>query len=67
MTVAEKLGRIIDKKGIKLTAISSETGISVKALSNTFAGKRKMTADEFISISKFVGVSLEEVRDYNVA
>ncbi len=67
VTAAEKLGRIIEQKGIKLTAISSNTGIPIKALSNTFNGKRKLTADEFIAICKFIGVSLEDVRDYAVA
>ena len=67
MNTAEKLGRIIDAKGVKLTAIASATGIHVKALSQTFSNKRKLTADEFISICKFINVGLDEVKDYNPA
>lgn len=67
MTTAEKLGAIIEAKGIKLTAISSDTGINVKSLSQIFKGRRKLTADEFINICKFVGVSMEDVRDYQPA
>lgn len=67
MKVAEKLGAIIKSKGIKLTAISSATGIRIKTLSDIFTGHRRLTADEFISICKFIGVSLEEVRDYESA
>lgn len=67
MRTAEKLREIIESKGIKLTAIAGGTGISIKALSQMFMLKRKMTADEFILICQFVGVSMDEVRDYKPA
>ena len=67
MNTAEKLGQIIERRGIKLTAISSATNITVKALSKTFSNKRKLTADEFIAICKFVNVTMDEVRDFDPA
>ena len=49
----------IEKKGVKLSWLASETGITIYALSNMVNGKRKITADELFKISKALKVSPE--------
>lgn len=54
MSAAIRLKAIVDSRGIKLMAISRATGIPVDAISRSFLGKRKMLADEFLSICRFL-------------
>lgn len=50
MEVQNRVAEYIRKMGIKQTIICEKTGIRNDTLSQTFAGKRKMTADEFEKI-----------------
>lgn len=54
MTVAQKMKLLIEQKGITYTFISEKTGIPVDALSKSFLGKRRLPADEMISICREV-------------
>ena len=63
VTVAEKLKRIADERGIKYTAISQATHIPIDAISKSFNGKRKMLADEFLSICRFMNVEWNDLKD----
>ena len=58
MTVAQKMKLLIEQKGITYTFISEKTGIPVDALSKSFLGKRRLPADEMISICREVGIDL---------
>lgn len=62
--VAQRIKRIVDDKGVSYTYIANKTGLSVDAISKSFLGKRRMTADEMISICAAVGIDLADlVRD----
>lgn len=60
--VSTRLKRLIDLKGIKYTAISESTGISVDAISKSFMNKRKLSADEMIAICNFAGIDLSDLK-----
>ncbi len=61
MTVAQKMKLLIEQKGITYTFISEKTGIPVDALSKSFLGKRRLPADEMISICCEVGIDLSDL------
>lgn len=67
MDIAIKLKQIVDNRGVKLTAISKATRIPVDAISRSFLGKRKMTADEFVNICDFLGVSIDDLQQGGAA
>ena len=54
MSAAIRLKNIVENRGVKLTAISKATGIPVDLISRSFLGKRKLLADEFLSICSFL-------------
>ena len=61
MTVAQKMKLLIEQKGNTYTFISEKTGIPVDALSKSFLGKRRLPADEMISICREVGIDLSDL------
>ena len=61
MTVAQEIKSLVDEKGISYTFISAKTGIPVDAISKTFMGKRKPTADEMIAICSVTGIDLSDL------
>lgn len=61
MTVAQEIKSLVDEKGISYTFISAKTGIPVDAISKTFMGKRKLTADEMIAICSVTGIDLSDL------
>ena len=61
VTVAQKMRLLIEQKGITYTFISEKTGIPVDALSKSFLGKRRLPADEMISICREVGIDLSDL------
>lgn len=65
--VAQEIKRLVDARGVSYTFIATKTGISVDALSKSFAGKRRMTADEMISICTAVGIDLVDLVASNKA
>lgn len=58
MTVAQRIKEIVDNRGITYTFISSKTGISIDAISRSFSGKRRLSADEMLNICQVVGIDL---------
>lgn len=58
MTVAQKIKEIVDSKGVTYTFISLKTGISIDAISRSFSGKRRLSADEMLNICQVVGIDL---------
>ncbi len=63
MKVAQRIKEIVDDRGVTYTSISSKTGITVNAISQSFAGKRKMSADEMIAICKAVNIDLSDLQN----
>jgi predicted transcriptional regulator len=45
----------IKKSGIQISAIQAGTGIPKTALYNSLSGTRKLRADEYIAVCKFIG------------
>ena len=60
-TTAEKIKTLVSQKGITYAAISRETCIPIDALSKTFLGKRKLTAEEMVKICSFIGIDLNDL------
>jgi len=63
MHVAEKLKKIIDERGIKYTFIAKKTGIPSNCLSRTLLGKRRLPADEMISICNVIGIDMKDIQE----
>lgn len=67
MTVAQRIKEIVDSRGITYTFISSKTGISIDAVSRSFSGKRRLSADEMLNICQVVGIDLCDLqKSYSV-
>lgn len=62
MSAAMTLKRLVDERGIKYTFLANETGIPVNVISQTFLGKRRLLADEMISICVAAGLDLNDMR-----
>lgn len=62
MTVAERIKELIDSKGVTYTFIAEKTGISIDAISRSMLGKRRLPADEMISICNAIGIDLKELQ-----
>ena len=62
MTVAERIKGLLDSKGVTYTFISAKTGIPVDAISKSLLGKRRLPADEMVSICNAVGIDLNELQ-----
>lgn len=60
-----RIKKYLDENGIKYTYVSEKTGIPMNILSPTLNGKRKMTAEEFISICIALNVSTETFSEEN--
>lgn len=58
---AETIKRIVDDRGISYTSIASKSGITIDAISRTFRGQRKLSADEMLKICKVVGIDLHDL------
>lgn len=67
MRAFEKLKQLIDDKGITYTFISNKTGIPVNTISRSLSGKRKLPADEMISICKATGIDLSDFAEDRIA
>lgn len=65
MNAALKLKRLVEERGIKYTFLSDKTGIPIDAISKCFMGKRRMLADEMISLCEAAGVDLNDLRGTN--
>lgn len=56
MKVYEKIKTYIEENGIKQNYLSEKTGIPENTLSIILNGKRRLSADEFVSIILVLGV-----------
>ncbi len=56
MKINHQLAEIVRKTGVKQIAICKATGITPDAMSAILSGKRKIMADEFLSICLFLHV-----------
>lgn len=62
MSAAMQLKKMVEERGVTYTFLSNKTGISVDAISKNFMGKRRMLADEMISICMVMGIDLNDLR-----
>ena len=65
--VAEKLAQYIEEKGFKQSVIAKAVGMSPQAMSETLAGRRTLSADEYRDICDFIEVPYERFMSAEVA
>lgn len=65
MKMYEKIKKYMDANGIKQNYVADKTGIPENTLSMIFTGKRKLYADEFVSIILVLGVDPNCIINYN--
>lgn len=63
MNTSEKLKRAIDDRGIKYSFIAKKTGININSLSRSLIGKRRLQADELLSICQAIGIDLKDIQE----
>ena len=61
--ITKAVSDYIKHKGITVTAISNATGIPYGALLPSISGKRKLRADEFLTICDFLEIEPESFRN----
>lgn len=54
--LGELIKRYLDENGIKYTFVANEIGVAKNVLSAMLSGKRKITAEEYISICTAIKV-----------
>ena len=54
--VSQRIAKYVEEKGIKQKAIATAIGISPQAMSETLAGRRTLSADEYRDICLFLEV-----------
>ena len=52
----KKLSQYVKRRGIKISAISAETGVGANAIYPSLSGARAMRADEFLAVCGYLGV-----------
>lgn len=62
MSAAMTLKQLVDERGIKYKFLANETGIPLNVISQMFLGKRRLLADEMISICVAAGLDLNDMR-----
>lgn len=55
----ENIKHYIEDNNMNQTAIARKAGITKQAMSSVMNGKRKLQADEYLSICKVLGVSAD--------
>lgn len=55
--VYEEIRAYIEEKGLKQKTVAEKAGISKQAMSDSMRGVRRLTADEYVSICRVLGVS----------
>lgn len=61
--VALRIAKYVEEKGIKQKVIALAIGISPQAMSETLAGKRTLSADEYRDICVFLEVPYSKFLD----
>lgn len=57
--VVEQLAQYVSNKGIKQRVLADAIGMTPQAMSETLAGRRTLTADEYGDICEFLEVPYE--------
>lgn len=65
--IAEKLAEYFVTRGIKQKVVAEAIGISPAAMSEMLAGRRKLSADEYVAICDFLGVPYSLFTNVSVA
>jgi transcriptional regulator with XRE-family HTH domain len=58
--VTKEIANYIKEQGITVSTIARHTGLSRNVLHNSISGKRKLRADEFLLICKFLKTPPED-------
>ena len=53
--VTKAISEFIKDKGFQIKIIAQKTGVSQNVLYNSFSGKRKLRADEYLAVCDFLG------------
>ena len=61
--IAQRIAKYVEEKGIKQKAIAAAIGISPQAMSETLAGRRTLSADEYRDICLFLEVPFSKFLD----
>lgn len=59
MTVNQKIKKYLEEHGITQMWLSQNTGIAQEKISNIVNGKRRVTADELLSICSVLNISAD--------
>ena len=62
LELISKIKRILNERNISIYRLSKLTEIKYELLRRTFAGERKLLADELILILNVTGISFEEIK-----
>lgn len=54
--IAERIKSYVDEKGIKQVAIANALGMNKPAVSSMLKGKRKLSAEEYVTLCDFLEV-----------
>ena len=63
MTCCEKLNRFISENGLKLRYVAAKAGLDPELLGRSLVGKRKLPADEFVSLCRALSLGLDYFKD----
>jgi transcriptional regulator with XRE-family HTH domain len=61
MGFSENLRKVIESRGLRLTKISSATGIPMSTLSEWTAGRDPIVSDALVRLCRYLGVTLDEL------
>ena len=64
--ITQAVSAFIKDKGIQVSTISRKTGISRDILHNSFSGKRKLRADEYLAVCDFLEKDPKDFKTANV-
>lgn len=67
MSLSENIDRYLECNGIMKKFVAEKTGMTQSAVTQSLSGKRKLTADEYISICRALDVPLETFLTENTA
>ena len=65
MSVRDNIRKYIQDKGLTQAVMARRAGLTPTKLSMALQNKRKLDVDEFIRLCEAMGVSMEEMRNYD--
>jgi len=60
--VTSAVSKFVKEKGFQIKVIAQRTGVSQNVLYNSFSGKRKLRADEYLTLCDFFGKDPNDFR-----